>query len=91
MKFGNLKPLAMKSIFETGLLLDDETSPADVHRQLTRWKNMAASCNCGAASIFIAAPYQKQRPHPFLVANRLLQPSYVSMQSALAFARHDDS
>ncbi|MEZ4555099.1 MAG: hypothetical protein R2854_01360 [Caldilineaceae bacterium] len=33
---------------------------------------------------FIAAPYQKQRPHPFLVANRLLQPSYVSMQSALA-------
>ena len=30
-------------------------------------------------------PYVKVAPHPFLVANRLCQPSYVSLQSALAW------
>jgi predicted transcriptional regulator of viral defense system len=32
----------------------------------------------------LAPPYRKVRPHPFLVANRLVRGSYVSLQSALA-------
>ncbi|MCB0071056.1 MAG: hypothetical protein KDE20_06340 [Caldilineaceae bacterium] len=87
MKFGNLlEAVGDEVVFETGLLLDDETSPADVHRQLTRWKNAGRIMQLRRGLYFIAAPYQRRRPHPFLVANRLLQPSYVSMQSALAFA-----
>jgi len=33
----------------------------------------------------IAPPYQKEKPHPFLIANHLQRASYVSLQSALAF------
>ena len=87
MKFGNLlEAVGDEVVFETGLLLDDETSPADVHRQLTRWKNAGRIMQLRRGLYFIAAPYQRRRPHPFLVANRLLQPSYVSLQSALAYA-----
>ncbi|MGE5529799.1 MAG: type IV toxin-antitoxin system AbiEi family antitoxin domain-containing protein [Patescibacteria group bacterium] len=33
----------------------------------------------------LAPPFQKKTPHPFLVANRLVGGSYVSLQSALAY------
>jgi len=33
----------------------------------------------------IAPPYQKEKPHPFLIANHLQRAPYVSLQSALAF------
>jgi predicted transcriptional regulator of viral defense system len=32
----------------------------------------------------LAPPYQKVKPHPFVIANRMVQGSYVSCQSALA-------
>jgi predicted transcriptional regulator of viral defense system len=32
----------------------------------------------------LAPPFQKVKPHPFLVANRMVRGSYVSCQSALA-------
>jgi hypothetical protein len=32
----------------------------------------------------LAPPYQKVKPHPFLVANRMVPGSYVSLQAALA-------
>jgi predicted transcriptional regulator of viral defense system len=32
----------------------------------------------------LAPPYQKTKPHPFTIANRLVRGSYVSLQSALA-------
>jgi predicted transcriptional regulator of viral defense system len=33
----------------------------------------------------LAPPYQQVKPHPFLVANHIVRPSYVSLQSALAY------
>ena len=33
----------------------------------------------------MAGAYRKVEPHPFLVANQLRQPSYVSLQSTLAY------
>jgi predicted transcriptional regulator of viral defense system len=33
----------------------------------------------------LAPPYRKVEAHPFVVANRMVRPSYVSLQSALAF------
>jgi len=32
-----------------------------------------------------ATPYRKVKAHPFVVANRMVRPSYVSLQSALGF------
>ncbi|MBI2616191.1 MAG: hypothetical protein HYW52_11070 [Gemmatimonadetes bacterium] len=33
----------------------------------------------------LGAPWRKVQPHPFLIANELQRPSYVSLQSALAY------
>jgi predicted transcriptional regulator of viral defense system len=33
----------------------------------------------------LAPPFQKVKPHPFVVANQLVRSSYVSLQSALAY------
>jgi len=33
----------------------------------------------------LAPPYQRVHPHPFLVANHLVRPSYVSLQAALSY------
>jgi len=32
----------------------------------------------------LAPPYQKVKPHPFTIANRMVRGSYVSSQSALS-------
>lgn len=31
-----------------------------------------------------APPFARNRPHPFLIANRMVRGSYISLQSALA-------
>lgn len=33
----------------------------------------------------LATPWRRVHPHPFLIANELHHPSYVSLQSALAY------
>jgi hypothetical protein len=39
-----------------------------------------------ARGVYPRTPYQKIKPHPFLIANRLLPASYVSLQSALDYS-----
>lgn len=72
-------------IFETGLLLAGPVKPADVRRQLSRWTKAGRLYQLRRGLYALASPYQKVRPHPFLVANRLVRGSYVSLQSALAY------
>lgn len=71
-------------VFETGLLLAGDVDPADVQRQLSRWVKAGRLYQLRRGLYALAPPYQKVRPHPFLVANQLMQGSYVSLQSALA-------
>jgi predicted transcriptional regulator of viral defense system len=71
-------------VFETALLLAGDVDPADVQRQLSRWVKGGRLYQLRRGLYALAPPYQKIRPHPFLVANRLVQGSYVSLQSALA-------
>lgn len=71
-------------VFETGLLLAGAVDPADVRRQLSRWTAAGRLYQLRRGLYALAPPYQKVRPHPFLVANRLVRGSYVSLQSALA-------
>ena len=71
-------------VFETGLLLAGEVNPADVRRQLSRWTKAGRLYQLRRGLYAPAAPFQKVKPHPFLVANRLVRGSYVSQQSALA-------
>ncbi len=71
-------------LFETGLLLAGEVDPANVRRQLSRWTAAGKLLQLRRGLYTLAPPYQKVVPHPFLVANALVTPSYVSLQAALA-------
>jgi len=70
--------------FETGLLLAGEVGPADVRRQLSRWTKVGLLYQLRRGLYTLAPPFQKVKPHPFVVANRLVRGSFVSCQSALA-------
>jgi len=72
-------------LFETSLLLAGDVNPDYLRLQLTRWKNSGRIYQLRRGLYALAPPFQKTRPHPFLVANRLRPGSYVSLQSALAF------
>jgi predicted transcriptional regulator of viral defense system len=71
-------------LFETGLLLAGDVDPNNVRRQLSRWTAVGKLYQLRRGLYALAQPYQKTRPHPFLVANRLVWASCVSLQAALA-------
>ncbi len=70
-------------LFETGFLLAGDVDPANVHRQLSRWVKAGRLYQLRRGLYAVAPPFQRIYPHPFLVANRLVPGSYVSLQSAL--------
>jgi len=72
-------------VFETGLLLAGDVDPNHIRRQLTRWTNAGRIIQLRRGLYTLAPPYQKVKPNPFTVANRMVPGSYVSCQSALAY------
>jgi predicted transcriptional regulator of viral defense system len=80
-----LEIVGAEPVFETGLLLAGAVNPQDVRRQLTRWTQAGRLYQLRRGVYALAPPYQKRKPHPFLVANRLVRPSYVTAQAALAY------
>lgn len=88
MKFADLlDSVGALPVFRTGLLLAGDRDPADVRRQLTRWTAAGKIFQLRRNVYALAAPWRRVDPHPFLIANVLHQPSYVSLQSALG--HHD--
>jgi hypothetical protein len=86
MKFAFLLAIVGEEpVFETGFLLAGNVDPADVRRQLARWVKSGRVLQLRRGLYALAPPYRKVAPHPFLVANRLVPGSYVSLQSALAY------
>ncbi|MBI3761247.1 MAG: hypothetical protein HY260_05220 [Chloroflexi bacterium] len=71
-------------IFEACLLLAGDVDAADIRRQLSRWTKAGRLYQLRRGLYALAPPFQKVKPHPFVVANRLIGGSYVSCQSALA-------
>ncbi len=85
MEFGRLIEIVSDApLFETGILLAGSAHPADVRRQLSRWTKTGNLYQLRRGLSALAPPYQKIKPHPFVVANRMVAGSYVSLQSALA-------
>ena len=80
-----LELVGNEPVFETALLLAGKVKPESVRLQLTRWKNNGRVYQLRRGLYAIAPPYQKIKPHPFLIANRMQRASYVSGQSSLAF------
>lgn len=60
-------------------------SPGKIRLQISRWVKAGKLISLRRGLYALAQPYAKASPHPFLVANRLCRPSYVSLQSALAW------
>jgi hypothetical protein len=86
MRFASLlEVVESEPVFETGFLLAGEVDPADVRRQLSRWERGGRLVQLRRGLYALAPPYRKVTPHPFLVANKLVRGSYVSLQSALAY------
>ena len=84
MKFSRLLEIVGdEPVFETGLLLCGDVDPVDVRRQLSRWTRNGQLHQLRRGLYALAPPYRKVKPHPFLVANRLVSGSYVSCQAAL--------
>ncbi|HEX3554018.1 MAG TPA: hypothetical protein VIA62_12400 [Thermoanaerobaculia bacterium] len=81
---GSIGSIGSEPVFETGLLLAGDVDPVDVRRQLSRWTRAGRLYQLRRGLYALAPPFQKVLPHPFLVANRLVPGSYVSLQSALA-------
>lgn len=72
-------------VFDTGLLLAGDADPREIRRQLSRWRQAGKIYQLRRGLYCLAPPFQKVNPHPFLVANRMVPASYVSLQSALAY------
>lgn len=72
-------------VFHTGLLLAGDVDHVHVRRQLGRWVKAGKVYQLRRGLYALAPPYQQVKPHPFTVANQLVRPSYVSLQSALAY------
>lgn len=85
MKFTDLiKIVSDEPVFETGLLLAGKVDPGDVRRQLSRWTRAGRLYQLRRGLYALAPPFQKVKPHPFVIANFMVRGSYVSRQSALA-------
>ncbi len=80
-----LRIVGEEPVFETALLLAGDVDPNHIRRQLSRWVRAGRLYQLRRGVYALAPPYQKRRPHPFVVANSMVTASYVSGQSALAF------
>jgi len=72
-------------VFSSDLLLAGRVDRANIQKQLSRWSAKKKIHQLRRGLYTLAQPYQKTTPHLFLIANRLVSPSYISLQSALAY------
>jgi predicted transcriptional regulator of viral defense system len=85
-KFPDLLRLVRdEAVFNSGLLISGEVDSRQIRRQLSRWKDTGKVVQLRRGIYALAEPYRVKAPHPFLIANRLVKASYVSLQSALAW------
>ncbi len=79
-----LQVVGDEPVFETGLLLAGAVDALDVRKQLSRWVKAGRLYQLRRGLYALAPPFQKVRPHPFVIANRMVRGSYISVLSALA-------
>ena len=72
-------------VFSSALLQAGDVDRANIHKQLSRWTAAKKIQQLRRGLYTLAEPYRQRDPHPFLIANCLISPSYVSLQSALTY------
>jgi len=72
-------------LLESSMLLAGPDSPAEVRRQISRWVASGRLIQIRRGLYALAPPYARESPSLLAVASRLRRPSYVSLESALAY------
>lgn len=80
-----LEVIGAEPLFETGLLMAGAADPPAVQRQLSRWVRAGRLVKIRRGLYAVASPHRTIAPDPFVVSNRLVRPSYVSLESALHY------
>ena len=85
MKWEELLSIAgNEPVFSSSLLMAGKRSRVDIQLQLARWRAAGRITQLRRGLYVLAEPYRQVLAHPFLLANNMRRPSYVSLQSALA-------
>ncbi len=77
--------LGGEPVFSSSLLRAGDVDAVDTASQLSRWVSTGKLLSLRRGVYAVAAPYRRRDPHAFEIANILVRPSYVSLESALAF------
>lgn len=72
-------------LFESSLAFPFYQSPQQAQRQLSDWTRAGKLIQLRRGLYAFPPPYAGERPMSYVVANRLVQPSYVSLQAGLSY------
>jgi len=70
-------------LFETATLAEQEPSPYHAQRRLVDWTKAGKVVPLRRGLYALPKPLRAVEPHPFVVANRLVPNSYISLEMAL--------
>ena len=73
------------SLIEPQMVYVGEANPRAVQAQLSRWVTAGRLIKLARGKYILAHPYRKRNPPLEAIANRLVYPSYVSFERALAW------
>jgi predicted transcriptional regulator of viral defense system len=80
-----LEIIGNDALFETELLFAGAPDPQAIQRQLPRWVRSGRLTKLRRGLYAVPAPHRTAPVDPFEVSNRLVRPSFVSMESALHY------
>ncbi len=80
-----LKIVGDEPVFSSALLMSGDRSRLNIRLQLSRWTKSGRVVQLRRGLYLLAKPYRKLSPHPFMLANCMKRPSYISLQTALSF------
>ncbi len=72
-------------LFETPLLVAGASSMQQIHRRLTDWTKAGKITPLRRGLYVLPKGLRRTDPHPFVIANRLVAGSYVSLEMALRY------
>jgi predicted transcriptional regulator of viral defense system len=72
-------------VFETPLLMAGNVSPYQAQRRLTDWSKLGKVKPLRRGLYVLPKAVRMVEPHPFVIANRLVAGSYISLEMALSY------
>jgi len=80
-----LEIVGEEPVFETQLLTAGNVSPYQAQRRLTDWAKSGKVTSLRRGLYTLPKAVRGLEPHPFVIANRLVAGSYISLEMALSY------